>query len=61
MEIWVVVVWIAVAIFTGAVASSKGRSAVNWFILALLFSVLALLAVGLMSRPPELTKFNSKQ
>lgn len=42
--------WLICAILTGAVASSKGRSGFGWFILGGLFSLLALLAVGLM--PP---------
>lgn len=36
--------------FTGAIASSKNRSFMGWFILGGCFNLIALLAVGLMPR-----------
>lgn len=37
------------AFFTAAVAGSKKRSRVTWFVLGFLFNALALLAVGFMA------------
>jgi len=44
----VLIVWLFVVVVTGAVASGKGRSAVGWAALAVLFSCLALIAVALL-------------
>lgn len=43
------VVWIGSMIATPMLASRKGRSGVSWFFLALFFSVIALVAVLLVS------------
>ncbi|MEC5289381.1 MULTISPECIES: zinc ribbon domain-containing protein [unclassified Aurantimonas] len=40
--------WVVLGIFTGAVASSKNRSFLGWFILGAVFPLIALIAVGLM-------------
>ncbi|HJV73133.1 MAG TPA: hypothetical protein VJ654_02840 [Noviherbaspirillum sp.] len=45
--------WFFCAIFTAVIASSKGRSGFGWFILGLLFSFFALIAVAVM---PSLKK-----
>jgi hypothetical protein len=44
----IAILWFACAVLSAVVASSKGRNSVGWFILGLLFSFLALIAVGLM-------------
>ena len=44
------IAWIICAAFTAVIASSKGRSGLAWFLIALLISPIALLAVGFM--PP---------
>jgi len=41
-------VWLAIAILTTIIASSKGRSAGGWLILGCLFSIFAFAAVALM-------------
>jgi len=43
-----VLIWIVCAVFTAVIASSKGRRGFVWFLLALLISPVALLAVGFM-------------
>ena len=43
-----VFLWLLFAIFSAIIASSKGRSAVNWFFIGLLFGPFGLV-VGLMS------------
>lgn len=40
--------WFGVAVVTGIVGSSKGRSGVGWFILGAVFSLLALILVALL-------------
>jgi hypothetical protein len=42
-----IVVWLALAAFTGWLAGAKGRSEVSWFFFGLLFGLIALIAVGL--------------
>jgi hypothetical protein len=37
--------WLVAAIFTGAIASSKNRSAIGWFILGCFFPLLSFLAI----------------
>lgn len=44
--------WLIVAVFTGAIASSKKRSFLGWFILGFLFSIIALIAVAAMPALP---------
>lgn len=43
-----VIAWLAIAVFTGAIASSKGRSGFGWFLLGCFFSLLALIAAAAM-------------
>lgn len=43
-----VLIWFAMAVITALAASARGRSAIGWFVLGLLFSVFALLAVLVM-------------
>lgn len=40
--------WFGMAVVTGLAAAARGRSGFGWFILGLLFSVIALLAVLVM-------------
>lgn len=40
--------WFGVAVVTGVVASSKGRTGFGWFLLGACFSLLALLLVALL-------------
>lgn len=47
------ILWVASAVLSAVVASSKGRSVLVWLILGFLFSFFALIAVGLM---PSLKK-----
>lgn len=56
----IALIWIAIAVFTGVVASSKKRSGIGWFLIGLVFSLLALIAVGLMGPPDELNRTNAK-
>lgn len=44
-----VVFWAAVAIVTAIAAANRGRSAAGWFVLGMLFSVFALVAVLVMA------------
>ena len=44
----IIVVVLVIAIFTSAIASSKGRDSTGWFFLGLLFPVIALIAVAAM-------------
>lgn len=44
----VVVFWFIIAVVTGIVASSRGRSGFGWFLLGGLFSVIALVLVALL-------------
>jgi hypothetical protein len=49
-----VILWVILAFFTAWIAGTKGRSEGAWFVLGLLFGIIALLAVGLASSPePE--------
>ena len=48
MELFLV--WIVCAVFTGVIASSKGRSGGGWFFLAMFFSLFALIAICAMPR-----------
>ena len=47
MEI-LIIVWAVCAVFSGVIASSKGRSGFGWFLLGALFGVFAMFAVGVM-------------
>lgn len=47
-----VILWLIVAAFCGAIASSKNRSFLGWFILGFFFSLLALIAVAVMPALP---------
>lgn len=40
--------WIAMAVITAAAAQARGRNVVLWFVLGMVFSLLALLAVLVM-------------
>lgn len=40
--------WLVVAGFTAAIASAKGRNGAGWFVLGLLFSLVALIAAAAM-------------
>jgi hypothetical protein len=52
----------AIAIFTAAVAKSKGRDFFGWLILGGLFPIIALIAVGFMpSLDGKMQRHNSKQ
>lgn len=48
MGFFIFIMWLTVAGFTAAVASSKGRWGFGWFCLGALFGVFALVAVGFM-------------
>ena len=41
----IIAYWFAVMVFIGWIASQKGRSGVGWFFLALVFNLIALLAL----------------
>ncbi len=45
--------WLASAFFSRFVARTKNRSGDEWFVLGLVFPVLALLAVGLAEKQEE--------
>lgn len=49
-----IIFWLACAILSAIVASSKGRSAGGWLILGLVFGLLALIVVAVISskKPP---------
>lgn len=49
----VIIIWLAFAIITAFAASARGRSAVGWFFLGLLFSALALILVLVMPNLSE--------
>lgn len=57
---WAVIIWIAIAVFTAVVAASKNRNMFGWFLIGMVFSLLALLAVGMMGPPDKLDRTNSK-
>jgi hypothetical protein len=57
-----VIIWLGIAVVTGLAASSRGRSGFGWFLLGLLFSFLALLAVLVMApRQPKSTYYDPAQ
>lgn len=41
-------IWFGLAVITGIVASSRGRSGLGWFLLGCMFSLLALILVALL-------------
>jgi hypothetical protein len=45
MELGLFLFWFGIAVITGIAASARGRSGFGWFLLGLLFSLLALIAV----------------
>ncbi len=58
MGIWVIVAWLACAIFSGYVASEKNRCGFCWFVWGALFGPIALITtVGL----PELAEADKKR
>lgn len=40
--------WLGIAVVTGVIGSSKGRSGLGWFVLGAVFSLLALLLVVIL-------------
>ena len=50
MDLFLILVWLGFAVVTGIAASARNRSFVAWFLLGLLFSIFALVAV-LVMRP----------
>jgi hypothetical protein len=50
MEFGAIVFWLGIATITGLAASARGRNGFGWFLLGMLFSVLALLAVLVMGK-----------
>jgi hypothetical protein len=44
----ILIVWLIFAVATGAVASSKGRSGVGWFLIGLVGGVFALIIVAVL-------------
>jgi hypothetical protein len=50
-----VVLWLFFAVLTPIVATAKGRSGVGWFLLGLVFGLLALIVVVVLPslKPPE--------
>ena len=54
------VFWLVCAAFSAALAYARGRSAVGWFLLALLFGPFALLVVFFKHRVIDVTKSRAK-
>ena len=48
LETVIVLAWISAAIFSGIIASSKGRSGVGWAVAGLIFGPFGMLAAGLI-------------
>lgn len=48
----ILLIWLVFAVATAAVAGSKGRSVIGWFLLGVLFSLIALIVVACL---PSLT------
>ena len=45
---YIALIWVFSAIVAGAIANNKGRSGFGWFLLGLMFSVLAVIFVALL-------------